>query len=159
MARVMEIHMRNCNRQWTSMISKLSEKNITMEDAIGLQAEIEAKSEKLKILIASGKVAQIREFMQTYHDSQLYYAAKFEIARLKGYRNALEPLAEEYKMSDKIHAIDEKIAEAENLTRRGHNYADGEFSNTWSNIKSAGKDMQEAAKEINSEGTKHQPKK
>ena len=156
MAHVMETHMENWNRQWNNVINKMSEKNITMADAVALQAEIEAKNAQLKVLIAEGNITKITAFMQTYYEDQLHYAARFEISRLKGYRDKLGPLANMYNMSDKINAIDKIIAGAEKNAKPGHNYTSGEFNNTWSDIKSAGKDMQQAAKDINAERKKEQ---
>jgi hypothetical protein len=154
MANVMETHMRNWNRQWSNVINKMSEKNITMDDAKALQAEIDAKNEELKALIASGNITQIRDFMQTYHQDQLHYAARFEISRLKGYVGKLAPLADKYNMTGKLDDINTKIADAEKYAQTGHKYAEGEFNNTWSDIKNAGKEMQQAAKDINSERAK-----
>jgi hypothetical protein len=154
MAQVMETHMDNWNKQWGKVIDRMTEKNITMADAQALQKEIEAQNTALKELIASGNITKIKEFMQTYHEAQLHYAARFEVARLKGYRDKLGPMADKYNMSGILHDIDEKIAGVENYTRPGHKYSDGEFKNTWEDIKNASKDMREAAKGINDERMK-----
>lgn len=159
MAKVMETHMKNWNKHWGNVIDNMEARNITMADAEALQAEIAAKNAELSALIASGNITKIQEFMKAYHEDQLHYAARFEIARLKGYRNKLEPMADKYNMSDRLHDIDEKIAEAERLAQPGKRYAYGEFKNTWDDIKEANKDMQNAAKEINAERQKERQEK
>jgi protein-arginine kinase activator protein McsA len=151
MAQVMERHMENWNKHWGKVVDKMAEKNITMEDAKTLQAEIAAKNAELKALIEEGNMTKIQEFMKAYREDQLHYAARFEIARLKGYRDKLEPIANKYNMSNRLHDIDEHIADAEKNAQPGHKYGDGEFKNTWDNIKDANKGMKETAKDINSE--------
>ena len=154
MADVMETHMENWNRQWGKIIGNMNKKNITVENVTGLQAEIDAKNTELKALIAEGNITQIRDFMQTYHEDQFHYAARFEIARLDGYKNKLAPLADQYNMSDKINDIDNMIAIAQQYAQVGHKYTDGEFNSTWQNIKNVGQDIKEIAKNITDERVK-----
>jgi hypothetical protein len=159
MATVMQKHMDKWSEHWGNVINRMEERNITMADAEALQTEIAAKNAELSALIASGNITKIQEFMKAYHEDQLHYAARFEIARLKGYRGKLEPMADKYNMSDRLHDIDDKIAEAEKLAQPGNRYAYGEFKNTWDDIKDAGRDMQNVAKEINSERIKERQEK
>jgi hypothetical protein len=148
MANVMETHMENWNRQWGKIIGNMNKKNITMEDATALQAEINAKNEELKALIAEGNITKIRDFMKTYHDDQLHYAARFEIARLNGYKNKLAPLADKYNMTGEINDINKRIANAEKYAQPGYKFKEGEFNSTWENIRGAGQDIKDIAKGI-----------
>lgn len=154
MANVTEIHMENWNRQWGKIIDNMNRKNITVENVTDLQAEIDAKDAELKALIAEGNITQIRDFMQTYHEDQFHYAARFEITRLNGYKNKLVPLADQYNMSDKINEINKMIADAQQYAQAGHKYNNGEFNSTWENIKNAGQDIKEIAKNITDERVK-----
>jgi hypothetical protein len=151
-------HMDNWNNQWGNVVNKMSEKNITMDDAKALQIEIAAQNAKLSALIASGNITQIRAFMIAYHEAQLHYAARFEIARLKGYKSKLEPIANRYNMSNSIHDIDKKIADAEKYTKDGHKYGIGEFNNTWKDIRDASQNIRKAATDINKERMKERQK-
>jgi len=151
MATVMETHMDNWNKQWGKIIDNMNKKNITMDDAVALQKEIDAKNTELKALIAEGNITQIQDFMQTYHDDQMHYPARFEISRLTGYKNKLAPLVDTYNMSGKIDDINQKIADAEKYIQPGYKFKDGEFNNTWSDIRGIGQDMKEIAKNITDE--------
>jgi len=154
MAKVVETHMENWSTQWKNIADNMAQKNITIDDAKALLSEIEAKNAELSALITSGNITQISDFMKAYHEDQLHYAARFEVARLKGYRDKLAPIADQYNMSDALLSINKKIIDIENYTRPGHNYTDNEFKNTWNDIKSVGQDMKNAAKDINAERTK-----
>jgi len=154
MAQVMEKHMDNWNKQWSNVVDKMSEKNMSVTDMNAIMAEITAKNQELQALIDSGNITSLGEFMKAYQQSQLHFAARFEIARLQGYKEKLAPLADKYNMSDQINEIDSQIANAQQYAQEGYKYKDGEFNTVWNDIKGAGKDIQQTAKDINAERTK-----
>ena len=132
----------------------MDKKNITTANMTAIMDEIDARNAKLRELIASGNITTLKDFMQAYHDAQFHFAARFEIARLEGYKNKLAPLADRYNMTGQLDNINAKIANAEQYAREGYKYQNGEFNQVWSDIKGAGKDIQQTAKDINAERMK-----
>jgi hypothetical protein len=159
MANVMEKHMDNWNKQWSNITTRMSDKNMSVADMNAIMTEITAKNAELQALINSGNITSLRDFMQAYQQSQLHFAARFEIARLESYKEKLAPLADRYNMTSKIGEIDSQIANAQKYAQEGYKYKDGEFNTVWNDIKSAGKDMQQAAKDINAERVKERQDK
>ncbi|MGV8087355.1 MAG: hypothetical protein ACP5N1_07020 [Candidatus Woesearchaeota archaeon] len=154
MAQVMENHMEKWNEQLEKIIEKMNDRNITTANMTEIIAEINDRNVKLQELIANGNITVIREFMKEYRYSQFHYAARFEIARLNGYKEKLEPLAERYNMSEYLKNMDNKIMDAEKYAKEGYKYSEGERQKVWNNIKDAGQEIRATAKNINDERVK-----
>jgi len=151
MSEIMEKHMEKWNNQLEKIVEKMNKKNITTTNMTEILNEITERNAKLQELIDQGNITAMREFMKAYHDSQFHYAARFEIARLNGYKEKLKPLADRYNMSNSIRNINEKIGKAEKYAKEGYTDNDSEHQKMWSDIMGAGKDIRDAAKSINDE--------
>jgi hypothetical protein len=148
MGQVLQKHIDNWNKNWDKVIERLSQKGINVTEMEALKTELALKNAELQAIVASGNVSELRKYMNDYRQDQLLYAAQFEIAKLKTYKEKLNPMAKKYNLSGKIDDINSKIGEANKYAQKGYKYKEGEFQNVWDHIKNASKDMKEISKDV-----------
>ncbi len=159
MSKVMEKHMEKWSDHLEQIMEKMDKKNITTENMTAIIAEMTAKHDQLQQLINSGNITKMKEFMKEYQDLQFHYAAKFEVARLNGYKDKLESLADKYNQSDKMKDIDKKIHDLENYTKEDYKSKGSEHKKVLDDIKALESSMKDTAKNINNERLKERSEK
>jgi len=148
MGQVMETHLENWDKYWTSIIDKMSKNGLNTTEMENLKAEIEAKNVQLQALLDAQNASQLKKYIGDYRQDQLHYAARFEVERLKGYRDKIGSEADKYNLTGMITDIDNKIATADKYSQQGYKYQQGDFQNVWNNIKGANMDMKNLSKDI-----------
>ena len=134
---------------WQKIIDSMSQKNISVTDMQTVLTQMQTEVQQIQQDIVSGNATQIKESLEDYRQANLHFWARFEIARLRAYTSKIGPLANKYDSTGKIDDIDNKLGDASNKASEGKKYGQGDFEQTWNNIRDATKELKDSAKDIN----------
>jgi hypothetical protein len=134
--------------RWQEVITNMSGKNLSTSQMQSILGEADASAQSMQSAIDSGNPETVRSTAKSLREQHLHLWARFSIARVQSYLDALEPYANQYGMQGKVSEIRGLLSSASSLAQSGRAYSDGEWKTAWDTIKSAGQKTNELMKAI-----------
>jgi len=133
---------------WAQTIIQMGQKNVSITDVSAIDQEMKDAIQQLQTAINSNNGTAVQNAVQSISEERLHLFARFNIARINAYIIKVDPLAQQYNMSDSIDGLRQKFDNIGNLVAPGYKYAQGDMNNVWSTIKNVSKSLTDISKNI-----------
>jgi hypothetical protein len=148
LATVREQQVTAAIEKWNQIISDMKAKNLNttvMEEVVADAEELNAMLQEANgISDDTAFNAKIEEARQL----QLHLWARFNIARIESYMQALEPNVTSDKDKETVSQIRAMLSSSKAIAAKGDKYPEGAFEQVWQNISQAGEKLKQLAKGI-----------
>ncbi|MFA5797910.1 MAG: hypothetical protein WC916_07820 [Candidatus Woesearchaeota archaeon] len=145
MAKVAAKQYEHAETKWAKDIEQMKKKNMSVADVEAVQAEMNARLERLKELIASGNSTAIREYEKEMRSEHLHLWARFEEGRIKGYMKKVEAISGN---DTRFKDLKEKLEEIGKYTAPGYKFKEGDADRVWDGLKNSTRELRETSKDI-----------
>jgi hypothetical protein len=148
---VMLKYYQTTETNWAQTIKQMSDKNVSITDVSAIDQEMQNAIQQLQTAINSNNGTAVKNVITNITEDRLHLFARFDIARINAYISKVDPLAQQYNMSDSINGLREKFNGINGLVAPGYKYMGGDMNDVWSTIKNVSKSLTDISKSIQSD--------
>lgn len=128
---------RKWNDHWNEVITNMSNDNMSVSGMQIVASDAQSLLHSAQSAVDTGDPDTIRQEARNTGTLYLHLWARFSIARINSYLDALEPYAQQYGMMDRVTEIRNELASASALAQANRPYSQGEWETTWNTINDA----------------------
>lgn len=138
----------NAIEDWNKVTEDMKAKGLNTT----AQEEVISDAERLIALIQEAQQitddAEFNAKVEEIRQLHLHLWARFNIAKIESYLQKIEPQAIEAGETEPVRQIKSLLSSSKVMAAKGDKYAEGEFEQTWQNIRQAGEKLKEQAKSL-----------